>query len=118
MPIHASTNQNEKSSSARLAAIATMPLSNDELEALASQVRAEHSEAAVALACLVHLAHARLRSQNQQPTVGVTYLHNLGMACVRTYAKKIGVPWAEVTQAIRALQRAGDTAGYLHHLPE
>lgn len=95
-----------------------MPLSRSELHQLAQQVADGHSEAAVALACLVHLSTARLSAHGSLRSAGLSRLHDLGMLCVRTYAQRIGVPWSDVRAAIRALQRAGDTAGYLHRLPD
>lgn len=95
-----------------------MPITDVELHQLARQAADGHSEAAVALACLVHLSTARLAAHGSLRSAGLSRLHDLGMLCVRTYAQRIGVPWADVKAAIRALHRAGDTAGYLHRLPD
>lgn len=95
-----------------------MPLTDSELKGLVSAIQDDHSEAVIALACLVHLAHARLRAHDPKHYVGVDRLHILGMTCVRAYAKKVGIPWPDVRSAIAALQRAGDTAGYLDSLPD
>jgi hypothetical protein len=95
-----------------------MALRDRELRQLALSVQGDHSEAAVALACLVHLSHNRLRVNSGQHSAGIRHLHALGMTCVRLYASKIGVPWSDVHKAIVALRRAGDTARYLHTLPD
>ena len=95
-----------------------MPISDVELNQLAQQASDGHSEAAVALARLVHLSTTRLAAHGSLRSAGISRLHDLGMLCVRTYAQRIGVRWSDVSAAIRALQRAGDIAGYLHHLPD
>jgi len=95
-----------------------MPITDVELHQLAPQTANDRSEAAVALACLVHLSTARFDAHSSAHRAGLSRLHDLGVLCVRTYAKKIGVPWSDVKAAIRALHRAGDTAGYLHRLPD
>ena len=95
-----------------------MALSNSELDQLTTNITDDHSEAAVALACLVHLFTARFNAHGPAHRAGLSRLHDLGMLCVRTYAQRIGVPWSDVKAAIRALHRAGDTAGYLHRLPD
>lgn len=95
-----------------------MALRDRELHQLALSVQGDHSEAAVSLACLVHLARSAWRSQGSRRSAGAPRMHLLGLLCVRAYAKRIGVPWSDVRKAIVALRRAGDTAHYLHTLPD
>jgi len=118
VPIRASTARHQTRPSSRRVWGRAMPLTAEELNQLASNVELSHDGGAVALACLVHLARSRLKANGSPQSAGLRQLHLLGMACVRHYAQQVGIPWSDVRSAMDALQRAGDTAGYLHRLPD
>lgn len=95
-----------------------MPISSHELDSLTASIREHHGDTAIALACLVHVSTNRLNDFRRDHLPGVRVLRELNLACVRVYAHRVGVAWSDVKDALEALERAGEVAGYLHTMPD
>ncbi len=89
-----------------------------EVSQLASRYGEAHRPATAAMACLWHLTTTLLTRLGAQHGTNVASMVDLLHQAIRTHADVTGVLHADIDAAVVDLQRAGETAAYLHSLPD
>lgn len=89
-----------------------------EIARLAIDITSDHKEIVVSIACLVHMTRTMFREFAKQHGANLEPLLRLQCSVLREYVSYHDIAEADVTRALRALERAGTTAGYLQSLPE
>ena len=90
---------------------------HDETQRLAAGLKSNHGDAAMSVACLLHLNTSLLRQFGQANGTNVEPLLGLQRKMMLNWISDRGISLLEITDALRSLAQAGETLGYLTGLP-
>lgn len=99
------------------ATLAPLPRT-DEVTELAARDSHDHGADAAAIACLWHLSSKLLTDFGTDNGTDLKPMVDLLQRALRNHAAGAGVSEAQVQGALLDLRRAGETAAYLHSLPD
>ena len=91
-------------------------VSSEELMLLADDIKFSSDDEA-AIACLVLIVRARLAESRERTSMNVEPLVDASNKCLQLFADAHGLCVDRIKSRVSALERAGETAAYLHSLP-